>query len=232
MGFQHRAVLCGLMHAMVTAGPDIAHFITTPSKSSSAPPELHCQLLKGLTKCLQVRRSWGIKHCGPKDELLDDTSDSDCKESIPFPEAIGEFTVDIAQPKLIGSVDVGHGSELQKQRSITGCALSFLGGAIAHKSETQIATLSTSTETEFCCCLNCCKSCLTSEIHPPGTWISTRRTNRDSCWQSGCTADNQQQSSPNNQNKTLGHHVFQPARLARRRIHFHGPHCWSSQSPA
>ena len=41
----------------------------------------------------------------PKDESLNDPPGSDHQEPDPLPEAVGEFNVDISQPKLIGFVD-------------------------------------------------------------------------------------------------------------------------------
>ena len=118
MGFQHGVVLGELMHAMVTARPDIAHSATILCKLSIALSDCHRQSsLEGLTKCLQTTKSWGMKHCRPKGEVLSDLPDSDCQEPAPLPEAVGEFTVNIAQPELIGNVDASCGSELQKQRS-------------------------------------------------------------------------------------------------------------------
>ena len=149
MGFQHCVVPGELMHAMATATPDMAHSVTTPSKFSSAPSECHHQLLKGLTKHLQITKSRGIKFFRPEDNFLNDLPSSNCQEPVPLPEVVGELIVDISQPKLIGFADAGCGSELAKQRSITGCAFTFSGGATACKSETQTITESSSAKAEF-----------------------------------------------------------------------------------
>ena len=109
----------------------------------------HCQSSKGLTKHLQMTKSWGIKQCRPKDEHLNDPPDSNCQESAPLPEAVGEFNVEISQPKLIGFVDASCGSELRKQRSMTGHVFTFMGSATACKSKTQTITASSSTKAEF-----------------------------------------------------------------------------------
>ena len=150
MGFQHQAALGELMCAMVTAQPGIAHSVTTLRKFSSAPSECHCQPLKGLTNCLQMTKSWGIEHCRPKVKFPNDLPDFDwCQEPASHPEAVGEFNVDISQPKLIFFVDAGCSSELRKQRSITGRVFTFLGGATPCESKTQTITASGSTEAEF-----------------------------------------------------------------------------------
>ena len=76
-------------------------------------------------------------------------------------------------------VDASHGSELQKRGSITGCVFFiFSEGSITHKSATQTVTASGSTEAEFTAAFTAAKTAL-SEICPPGTWISTRRSNRN-----------------------------------------------------
>ena len=110
-----RVVPGELMHVMVTARPDVAHFVTTLSKLSSSPWECHCRLLKGLTNCLCMTKSWGVKHCRPKDGFLNDLPNSDHQDPVPLPDVVREFTVDIFQPKLIGFVDASCGSELRKQ---------------------------------------------------------------------------------------------------------------------
>ena len=148
MGFQCQVVLGELTHAMVTAQPNIARSVTTLSKFSSAPLECHHQLLEGLTKHLQMTKSWGVKHCRQNNKFSNDPPDSD--QPAPLPEAVGEFNVDISQPKLSGFVDASCGSELGKRRSIAGCVFTFCGGAIvACKSKTQTVTASSSTEAEF-----------------------------------------------------------------------------------
>ena len=134
---------------MVTARHDVACPTTTLSQFSGALSECHCQPLEGLTKCLQTGESWGIKCCRPEDRFLNDLPDSDCQEPAPLPDAIGEFTAEVSQPKLIGSVDAGCGSELQEQSSVTGRVFTLSGGTAIHESKTQTITASSSTEAEF-----------------------------------------------------------------------------------
>ena len=100
-------------------------------------------------KFLQITESWGIKSCGPENKCLDDLPGSRHQEPALLPEAIGEFTVDVSQPKLIGFADAGHGSELQKQRSTAGHVFALFGGAAACESKTQTVTASSSAEAEF-----------------------------------------------------------------------------------
>ena len=174
------------MCAMVTAQPGIAHSVTTLRKFSSAPSECHCQPLKGLTNCLQMTKSWGIEHCRPKVKFPNDLPDFDwCQEPASHPEAVGEFNVDISQPKLIGFVDASHGSELRKQKSITSCVFTLSGDATECENKTQTITAS------VCCCIHRCKSYQMSKVHPTRAGISTGRANRDSHWQSGCLANHQ-----------------------------------------
>ena len=121
MRFQCRVVPGELMCAMVTAKPDVSCSVATPSEFSTAPLECHHQLLKGIKKCLRTTKSWGVKCCRPKDELLNNPPKSDHQKLAPLPGVVGEFTVDISQPKSIGFVDASCGSEIRKQRSITVC---------------------------------------------------------------------------------------------------------------
>ena len=137
------------MHPMVTARPDTACSVTTPSKFSSAPSECHCQSSKGLMKCLQMTKSWGIKCRRPKDKFSNDLPDSNHQEPTPLPWAIEEFNIDISQPKMIGHADASCGSELRKRKSITGCVFTFSGGTMACESKTQTITASGSAEAEF-----------------------------------------------------------------------------------
>ena len=83
-----------------------------------------------------MTKSWEVTHCGPEDGCSNDPPECDCRQPTPLPEAARESTVDVSQPKPIGFVGAGHGSELQELRSITGCVSTLSPGAIAHKSET------------------------------------------------------------------------------------------------
>ena len=158
MGFQRRVVFgelidCWTQHCL---------FHLTPSKSSSVLAKHHwCQPLEGLTKCLQIAKSWGIKRRRLSNKVLNNPPDSDCQEPAPLQEAIQESTVNISQPKLMGFFDASHGSELWKPRSITGHVLTFLRGAIACKSKTQTVAASDSkfvaafTAAKAAWCLRC-----------------------------------------------------------------------------
>jgi hypothetical protein len=53
MGFSCRTLLGELLHACVTARPKIGFAIALLAKFSAAPSKLHCQRLKGVTKCLR-----------------------------------------------------------------------------------------------------------------------------------------------------------------------------------
>ena len=125
------------MHTTVTAWPNIAHSDARQSEFSSALSEHHHQLSEGLEKCLHVTKPQGIKLCGPKSFALDDPPDSNSPEPAPLPDAVGEFNVDISQPKLISLTDASHSSELGERRSIAGCVLTVLGVATACESKTQ-----------------------------------------------------------------------------------------------
>ena len=95
-----------------------------------------------------MTKSWGVKCCRPNDKFLDDPPDSDCQEPAPLPEAVGELTVNMYQPKLAGIVGASCGSELRKQRSITRCFFTSSDSVTACKSETQTTTASGTTKTE------------------------------------------------------------------------------------
>ena len=137
------------MYSMVVARPDICYAITMMSKFASSPSEYHYKLLKGIVRYLRITRNWGIKYTRPIGRQLDSLPESNYQAPSPLPEAIGEFTVNITEPKLIGFVDASYGTELRKRRSITGFVFTFCGGAIAYKSKTQTLTASSSTEAEF-----------------------------------------------------------------------------------
>ena len=66
----------------------------------------------------------------------------DTNESNPFPD-------DINEPILKCFVDVSHGSDLRKMRSITGLVCTYCGGAIVYRSKTQELCAGSSTEAEF-----------------------------------------------------------------------------------
>ena len=148
-GFEYRVLLGELMYSMATSRPDIAYAATTMSKFSSNPSEYHYKLLKGVAKYLRITKSWGIKFTRPKDKQLSHLPNSNYQQPAPLPDAVGEFNIDIAQPRLIGFVDASYGSDLRKRRSITGFVFTHAGGAISYKSKTQTLTASSSTEAEF-----------------------------------------------------------------------------------
>ena len=141
-GFEHGVLSGEMMHSMATSRPDTAYAATTMSKFSSNPSECHHKLLKGMAKCLQIAKSWGIKFARPE-------PDSDCQEPAPSPDAVGEFDIDINQPRLMGFVDVSCGNDLRKRRSITGFVFTHVGGAVSCESKTQTLTASSHAEAEF-----------------------------------------------------------------------------------
>ena len=135
----------------------------------------------GLTRCLQIPKSWGVKCRRPEDKFLSDPPESNCQEPAPLPEAVKEFTVDISQPRFLDFVDESHGSELRKWRSMTGRVFTFAGGVIARKSNPKRQQHLVLLKCQVHCCLHCCQGCLMPATHPPGTWIPTRWSGGNLC---------------------------------------------------
>ena len=147
-GFEHRVLSGKMMCSMATSRPDTACAAMTMSKFSSSPSEHHCKLLKGVARHLQIAKSWGTTFARPEDKQLPCSPDSDCQEPASLPKAVGEFDVDINQPRLMGFVDASCGSDLGKRRFVTGFVFTHAGAAISHKSKTQTPTAGGSTEAE------------------------------------------------------------------------------------
>ena len=72
--FSYRTLLGELMHAYITACPNIEYTITTLSKFFSTPADCHYIYiyLKGVAKYLRRTKHWGIKFTRPKSKHLSD----------------------------------------------------------------------------------------------------------------------------------------------------------------
>ncbi len=134
-----------MMYAHITCRPDIGFAITTLSKFSSCPSEIHYAKLKGVAKYLRSTIDWGIRFKRPK-------SLTTLRDGTPYviPEdSETTFPVDIAEPRLKCFVDASHATDPRKMQSITGVVFTYCGGAIVYQSKTQELTASSSTKAEF-----------------------------------------------------------------------------------
>ena len=77
-----------MMYCYVTCRPDIGYAITTLSKFSSAPAQIHFTLLKGVAKYLRATQSWGIyyKRKSPDLGLQEST-----EEELELPDGLPPF---------------------------------------------------------------------------------------------------------------------------------------------
>lgn len=133
------------MYTYITCRPDIGYALTILSKFTSSPSPFHYSMLKRLAKYLRSTIDWGIRYKRPK--LLSHLPEGkryvlDINEDNPFP-------VDINEPILKCFVDVLHGTDLRRIRSITGLVCTYCGGAIVYRSKTQELCAGSSTEAEF-----------------------------------------------------------------------------------
>ena len=145
-GFAYRTLLGELLYAYVTCRPDIGYAITTLSKFSVAPADVHYRLLKGVAKYLRRTINWGIIYRRTK---LDASLPASTTVPLPPDEDLPTFPGPTSPDQLIGFVDAAHANDLRKRRSTTGYAFLLCGGAVSYRTKTQSITATSSTEAEF-----------------------------------------------------------------------------------
>jgi hypothetical protein len=124
---------------------DIRYAITFFSHFDTAPAEEHYKALKDIAKYLCRTINWGIIYWNTKPLAslpYVPLPQPDIDPSLPlFPK------IDLYQ--LVGYLDAAHATDLETQRSVTGYAFCYAGGAIAFKSKLQTTITTSSTEAEF-----------------------------------------------------------------------------------
>jgi hypothetical protein len=146
MGFSYRTLLGELLHAYVTARPDIGYAIATLAKFSTAPAKIHYQRLKGVAKCLRSTIDWGVIYWRPAPNhslpTIPVTLAEHNPQLPPFPPSTSPF-------QLRGFVDASHANDLRNRRSTTGYGFCIASGVVAYRCHTQTITATSSTEAEF-----------------------------------------------------------------------------------
>jgi hypothetical protein len=146
MSFSYQPLLGKLLHAYVTARPDIGYAIATLAKLSTAPTRIDYQRLKGVALCLRHTIDWGIMYW--RSSLCTTLPDVpftilECDSQLPlFPPSSSPF-------QLRGFVDASHANNLRNCRSTTGYGFQVACGVIAYRCHTQTITATSSTEAEF-----------------------------------------------------------------------------------
>jgi hypothetical protein len=146
MGFSYRTLLGELLHACVTARPDIGFAIALLAKFSAAPAKLHYRGLKGVAKYLCNTIDWGIIcWCPAPSPALDPVPltllETD-GQLPPFPPSTSPF-------QLRGFVDASHANDLRNCRSTAGYGFLLASGVVAYRCPAQTITATSSTEAEF-----------------------------------------------------------------------------------
>ena len=145
-GFKYRSILGELMFAYVTCRPDIGYHVTTLSKFSTAPADVHYLALKSVVRYLRSTIDWGIIYDrGYTESTLPKTT----RAYIDPPDDLPEFPVAEYKTQLVGYVDAAHANDLRKRRSTTGYAFMINNGIVSYRSKTQSVTATSSTEAEF-----------------------------------------------------------------------------------
>ena len=145
-GFSYRTLLGELLYAYVTCRPDIGYAVTTLSKFSIAPSDIHYAMLKGVAKYLRRTIDWGIIY---RKSSIDPNLPASADIPIAPPDDLPEFPSAESPLQLLGYVDAAHANDLRTRRSTTGYAFLLCGGAVSYRTKTQSITATSSTEAEF-----------------------------------------------------------------------------------
>ena len=128
--------------------------MTTLSKFSNSPAEIHYSTLKNVARYLRRTSKWGIVYRRPTpDPNLPDSSTvllASPKDLPSFPQADRLF-------QLLGFVDAAHANDLRRRRSTTGYVFLFGNSVITYRSKTQPVTATSSTEAEFMAAVSAAK---------------------------------------------------------------------------
>ena len=144
-GYGCHTLLGELLCACITCRPDVGYSVTTLSKFSTCPHEVHYDLLKKVAKYLRQTKHWGIVYRKPS---KDPTLPPSPTERLAAPTDLPTFPV-TTPLAFQGFVDAAHGNDLRNRRSTTGYAFPLSGGAISCRCKTQSITATSSTEAEF-----------------------------------------------------------------------------------
>ena len=142
----HRTLLGELLYAYVICRPDIGYAVTMLSKFSTAPADIHYQMLKHVAKYLRRTINWGIVYTKPKP---DPSLPASPHVPIAAPDDLPLFPTPSSPSQLMCFVDAAHANDLRNRRSTTGYAFTLCGGVISYRTKTQSITATSSTEAEF-----------------------------------------------------------------------------------
>ena len=145
-GFSFRTLLGELLYAYVVCRPDIGYAVTMLSKFSTAPADIHYQMLKHVAKYLRRTINWGIVYTKPKP---DPSLPASPHVPIAAPDDLPLFPTPSSPSQLMCFVDAAHANDLRNRRSTTGYAFTLCGGVISYRTKTQSITATSSTEAEF-----------------------------------------------------------------------------------
>ena len=146
-GFGYRQLLGELMFAYVTCRPDIGYHLTTLSKFSLHPADVHYDMLKQVAKYLRQTKTWGIIYS--RDSVDNGLPKAQRVPSEVHDENLPPLPRPTAPTQLVGFVDAAHANDLRTRRSTTGYAFILANGIVSYRSKTQSITATSSTEAEF-----------------------------------------------------------------------------------
>ena len=136
------------MFAYVSCRPDIGYAVTTLSKFSTCPTQLHYKYLQGIVTFLQHTKHWGIRyHRNCLSTLYHTDLPPGNFDDVPtsLPENFPSFPK-INPNKLTCYCDAAYANDTLKGWSTTGYVITLAGGAIVYRSKTQTVTALSSTK--------------------------------------------------------------------------------------
>jgi hypothetical protein len=125
MGFSYRTLLGELLHAYITARPDIGYAVATLAKFSAAPAKIHHQGLKGVAKHLRSAIDWGTVCWRSAPNLALDHVPLQLAEHDPLLPA---FPASSSPSQLRGFVDASHANDLRNRKSTAGYGFCIASG--------------------------------------------------------------------------------------------------------
>ena len=149
-GFPYRTLLGEILYAYNVCRPDIGFAVSTMSKFSLAPSDLHFKYLKGVALYLRRTKTWGLRY--RKTNILDDDVIPDGTFNdppIPLPDTLPPFPSLPTDATITCLVDAAYANIKPKRKSTTGLVVMLANAAIVYKSKTQSQTAQSSTEAEF-----------------------------------------------------------------------------------
>ena len=151
IGFSYRSLLDELIIVYVSCHSNIGYAVTTLSKFSTCPTQLHYDYLQGVVTYPQHTKNWGIRfHCTCNPASFHTNLPPGNFNDVPttLPNNFPSFT-EVNPHELTCYCNASYANNPRKQRSTTGYVITLAVSAIVYCSKTQTVTALSSTEAEF-----------------------------------------------------------------------------------